>query len=159
MKIAYLGIGGNIGDSKSNIEETVELLKKNEHIEVTKVSSTYETEPVGYTDQDWFLNIVVEIKTSLEPLKLLEACQAIENELKRERTIRWGPRTIDVDILLYEDLTSDSEVLTVPHPRMTQRAFAMVPLYEINKDLQINGIDIKDIVDNLGGEEIRLSDN
>ena len=159
MKQAYLGIGGNIGDTKSNIEETVELLKKNEKIEVTKVSSIYETEPVGYTDQDWFLNVVVEIKTSLEPLDLLKACQDIENELKRERTIRWGPRTIDVDILLFEDFTSDSEVLTVPHPRMTERAFAMVPLYEINKDIKINNIHIKDIVDNLDGEEIRISIN
>lgn len=158
MKTAYLGIGGNIGDTQANIRKTVELLKKHEQIEVTKVSSIYETQPVGYTDQDWFLNIVVEIQTSLEPLKLLEACQDIENELKRERTIRWGPRTIDVDILLYEDFTSDSEILTIPHPRMTERAFAMVPLYEINKNIKINKIDIKDIVDNLDGEEIRLAD-
>lgn len=155
MKIAYLGIGGNIGDTKSNIEETIELLKSKSKIDVTKVSSIYETEPVGYTDQAWFLNIVVEIETSLEPLDLLKACQDIENELKRERTIRWGPRTIDVDILLYEDFTSDSEVLTVPHPRMTERAFAMVPLYEINKDIMINKKYIKEIIDNLKGEEIR----
>ncbi len=157
MKIAYLGIGGNIGDTKSNIEETIELLKANSRIEVTKVSSIYETEPVGYTDQAWFLNIVVEIKTSLQPLDLLSACQDIENELKRERTIRWGPRTIDVDILLYEDFSSDSEVLTVPHPRMTERAFAMVPLYEINKDIMINKTPIKEIIDNLKGEEIRIA--
>lgn len=155
MKTAYLGIGGNIGDTRENIDETIELLKKNNSIKVTGVSSFYETEPVGYTDQAWFLNVVVEIETDLEPLKLLDYCQYIENELKRERTIRWGPRTIDVDILLYEDYSSDSEVLTVPHPRMTQRAFAMVPLYEINSKLVIDGIDIKDIVENLKGEEIR----
>lgn len=155
MKKAYLGIGGNIGDTRANIEDTIELLKKNDAIEVTSLSSFYETEPVGYTDQDWFLNVVVEIETTLEPLKLLEYCQHIENELKRERTIRWGPRTIDVDILLYEDYSSDSEILTVPHPRMTQRAFAMVPLYEISPDLVIDGTDIKDIIDHLKGEEIR----
>lgn len=154
-KIAYLGIGGNIGDTKSNIEESIELLKANEEIEVTSISSFYETEPVGYADQDWFLNVVVEIKTTLEPLELLKYCQHIENELKRIRVIRWGPRTIDVDILLYEDFTSDSEILTVPHPRMTERAFAIVPLYEINKDIKINNIDIKDIIENLKGESIK----
>lgn len=155
MKISYLGIGGNIGDTKTSIKDTIELLKENENINVTKESSLYETEPVGYTDQAWFLNVVVEIETSLKPLELLRYCQYIENELKRERIIRWGPRTIDVDILLYEDYLSDSEVLTLPHPRMTKRAFAMVPLYEINKDLIINGQKIKDIVENLKGEEIK----
>ncbi len=155
MKTSYLGIGGNIGDTKTNIKDTIELLKEHENIKVTNVSSLYETEPVGYTDQDWFSNIVVEIETCLEPLELLKYCQYIENELKRERTIRWGPRTIDVDILLYEDYSSDSEILTVPHPRMTERAFAMVPLYEINKSLIINGHKIKDIISNLKGEEIK----
>ena len=155
MKTSYLGIGGNIGDTKANIKDTIEFLKDNENIKVTRLSSLYETEPVGFTDQDWFLNIVVEVKTSLKPFELLKYCQQIENELKRERTIRWGPRTIDVDILLYEDYSSDSEILTVPHPRMTQRAFAMVPLYEINKNLIINGQKIKDIVSNLKGEEIK----
>lgn len=155
MKTSYLGIGGNMGDTKVIIDDTIELLKENKSIKVTNKSSLYETEPVGYTDQDWFLNIVVEIKTSLKPLELLRYCQYIENELKRERTIRWGPRTIDVDVLLYEDYLSDSEVLTVPHPRMTKRAFVMVPLYEINKDLIIKGRAIKDILENLKGEEIK----
>ena len=154
-KQAYLGIGGNIGDTRGNIERSIELLKENSEIQVTQISSFYETEPVGYTDQDWFLNIVVEIKTSLEPFELLKYCQYIENELKRERVIRWGPRTIDVDILLYEDFISYDEVLTVPHPRMTERAFAMIPLYEINKDLVINEKKIKDIVEELKGEEIK----
>lgn len=157
-RLAYLGIGGNIGDTRANIDESIKLLKASEDIEVTAVSSFYETEPVGYEDQDWFLNVVVEIVTTLEPLELLKYCQHIENELKRVRVIRWGPRTIDVDILLYEDFTSDSEILSVPHPRMTERAFAMVPLYEINKALVINNEDIKDIIENLKGEVIRKLD-
>ena len=154
-KLAYLGIGGNIGNTKANIEESIALLESSQEIEVTSVSSFYETEPVGYEDQDWFLNVVVEISTTLEPLELLKYCQYIENELKRVRVIRWGPRTIDVDILLYEDFTSDSEILTVPHPRMTERAFAIVPLYEINSDIIIDNLNIKDIIDKLKGEEIR----
>lgn len=159
MKKAYLGIGGNIGDTKRNIESSIELLKQNSGITVTQVSSFYETEPVGYEDQDWFLNVVVEISTSLTPHQLLEYCQTVENELKRVRTIRWGPRTIDVDILLFEGFESDSEILTVPHPRMTQRAFAMVPLYEINKEIEISGEPISSIVENLKGEGIRKCSN
>lgn len=160
MKKAYLGIGGNIGDTKGNIESSIELLKESSDIIVTQVSSFYETEPVGYVDQDWFLNVVVEVETSLSPIELLKYCQGVENELKRVRTIRWGPRTIDVDILLFEDFESDSEILTVPHPRMTKRAFAMVPLYEINQELEINGESINSIVENLKGEQIRkLNEN
>lgn len=154
-KKAYLGIGGNIGDTKGNIERVIELLERNAEIKVTKNSSFYETEPVGYTDQDWFLNIVTEIETTLEPFDLLRYCQFIENELKRERLIRWGPRTIDVDILLYEDFISDVEELIVPHPRMTERAFAMIPLYEINKDIKIGNTHITDVVESLKGEDIR----
>ncbi len=155
MANAYLGIGGNIGDKKENIKKTLELLGNHKSIEVTNISSYYETEPVGYTDQDWFLNIVAEIETSLEPYELLKYCNHVEAELKRERIIRWGPRTIDVDILLYEGFTSDDEKLTVPHPRMCERAFVMIPLYEIANDIQINGKDIKDRVESLKGEAIR----
>lgn len=154
-KRAYLGIGGNIGDRKANIEGAIEILSSSDSIEVTKVSSLYETEPVGYTDQDWFMNVVVEIETTLSPYELLEYCQNIENELKRVRLIRWGPRTIDVDVLVYEGYESDAEDLTVPHPRMTERAFVMVPLYEINKDLHIAGRHISELVESLEGEEIR----
>lgn len=153
-KRAYLGIGGNIGDRKANIEGAIEILSSSDSIEVTKVSSLYETEPVGYEDQDWFMNVVVEIKTTLSPYELLKYCQNIENELKRVRLIRWGPRTIDVDVLLYEGYESDAEDLTVPHPRMTERAFVMVPLYEINDDLQIAGKHISELMESLEGEEI-----
>lgn len=151
---AYLGIGGNIGDKKANIDQALDLLRTYDKIEVTKVSSYYETEPVGYTDQDWFMNVVAEIETELSPKELLEACQSIENELKRVRLIRWGPRTIDIDILLYENYSSHEELLTVPHPRMTERAFVMIPLYELNKELIIDGKSISEIVASLKGEEI-----
>lgn len=151
---AYLGIGGNIGDKRDNIESAIEMLKENSSVEVKQVSSFYETEPVGYTDQEWFLNVVVEIETTLPPYELLEFCQHIEAELKRVRLIRWGPRTIDVDILLYEGYESTDEKLTVPHPRMTERAFAMVPLYELNKDIFIEKKSIADWIESLKGEKI-----
>lgn len=153
-KRAYLGIGGNIGDRAANIEFAVDMLKKSEFIEVKKTSSLYETEPVGYVDQDWFMNVVVEIETTMSPYELLEYCQSIESELKRIRLIRWGPRTIDVDILLYEGYESSDETLTVPHPRMTERAFVMVPLYEINSDIEIAGKNISEWMESLEGEEI-----
>lgn len=153
-KTAYLGIGGNIGDVKSNIEASIDLLNKNEKISVTNTSSYYKTEPVGYEEQDWFVNVVVEIGTELEPYELLDYCQHIEQELKRVRLIRWGPRTIDVDILLYEEFTSEDQVLTVPHPRMVERAFALMPLYEIAKDITIYEKPISTWVEELDGEEI-----
>ena len=153
-KRAYLGIGGNIGEKRANIEAAIALLNENSAIEVTKISSYYETEPVGYTDQDWFLNVVVEVETKLSPEELLAACQEVENELKRVRLIRWGPRTIDVDVLLYEGYESQDEILTVPHPRMTERAFVMVPLYEIAKDLIIAEKPIAEWIKSLKGEKI-----
>lgn len=155
MVKGYLGLGSNIGDTKKNLDIAVDLLKSSKDINVTKQSSYYETEPVGYVEQAWFLNIALEIETSLEPKELLTFCQRIEDVLKRKRTVRWGPRTIDVDILLYENYTSDEEVLTVPHPRMTERAFVMIPLYEIAPDLVIEGKSIDEIIKSLKGEEIR----
>lgn len=158
MSKAYLGIGSNIGNTRENIEKSIELLKNNPSIIVSTISSFYETAPVGYTNQDWFLNIVVEIDTSLNPYHLLDYCNNIEKELKRERIIRWGPRTIDIDILLYEGFSSDDEKLIVPHPRMCERAFVMIPLYEIATDLTINNKNIKDIAENLKEEEVRKID-
>jgi 2-amino-4-hydroxy-6-hydroxymethyldihydropteridine diphosphokinase len=152
---AYLGLGGNIGDKKGNIVKAIDLIGNHEEIQVSKISSYYETEPVGYIEQEWFLNIVIEIITSLKPIDLLEYCNHVEKELKRKRIIRWGPRTIDIDILLYEGFNSKSERLTVPHERMCERAFVMIPLYEINPNLIVNGIDIKNIVNDLGDKQVR----
>jgi 2-amino-4-hydroxy-6-hydroxymethyldihydropteridine diphosphokinase len=110
---------------------------------------------VGYADQDWFLNIVLKAKTDLVPLDLLEFCKGIESKMKRVKTVRFGPRVIDVDILLYQDFSSDEDVLTVPHPRMKQRAFVIVPLFEIEQDLMVGDMHIKEIIDKLQGEQIR----
>lgn len=159
MSKAYLGIGSNLGDKKENIEKSIELLNNHSKINVSKVSSYYETEPVGYENQDWFLNIAVEIDTSLEPYGLLAYCQKIEQQLKRKRLIRWGPRTIDLDVLLYENFVSNDEKLILPHPRMHERAFVMIPLYEIAKNISINNKKISDIVENLSHKGIRQMDS
>ncbi len=158
MSKAYLGLGSNIGDTKENIDSAIDILRKHDKVRVTKVSSYYETEPIGYEDQDWFLNVVIEIDTTLKPYELLELCNLIEEKLKRKRIIRWGPRTIDVDILLYEGFESEDEKLTLPHPRMTERAFVMIPLNEIASEIKINDRNISEILKNLDGEEIRKID-
>jgi len=128
---AYIGIGSNIGEREKNLDCAIEMLKFNNEVEVTAVSSYINTTPVGYTEQPDFLNTAVEVRTTLSAQKLLEVCQHIEKDLKRERIIRWGPRTIDLDILLYEDLILNENDLTIPHPRMHEREFVLKPLNEI----------------------------
>jgi len=128
---AYIGIGSNIEDRDKNLNRAIEMLNLANDVEITAVSSYINTAPVGYTDQPDFLNAAVEVKTTLAAKELLEICKYIEKELKRERIIRWGPRIIDLDILLYGDLIQDEEALTIPHPRMHEREFVLKPLNEI----------------------------
>ena len=155
MHEAYLSLGSNMGDKKQNIDKAVTILDLHKEIDVVTVSSYYETEPVGYIDQDWFLNVVVNISTDLNPYDLLDYCHYIEQSLKRERVIHWGPRTIDLDILLYDKMVNHDDLLTIPHPRMKERAFVMIPLQEIAPDINIGNMSIKDIIDSLEGEKIK----
>jgi 2-amino-4-hydroxy-6-hydroxymethyldihydropteridine diphosphokinase len=152
MSKIYLGLGTNLGGTESNLEQALQLLSEN--ITILKKSSRYETEPVGFKDQPWFLNMVVEAETGLPPEDLLCFTQGIEKQMKRVKTIVNGPRIIDIDILLYGDESVETENLVIPHPRMTQRAFVMVPLYEISPELIISGKSIKDIMANFSGEKI-----
>ncbi|HAW15155.1 MAG TPA: 2-amino-4-hydroxy-6-hydroxymethyldihydropteridine diphosphokinase, partial [Clostridiales bacterium] len=111
MVTSYLSLGSNMGDRLRNLTDAVKMLDDTKGIDVSKVSSIYETEPIGYKDQDDFLNICVKVRTDLAPGELLDRCHEIENELKRVRRIRNGPRTIDLDILEYGDVKSDDPVL------------------------------------------------
>ena len=135
--IAYIALGSNIGERYTYLTEAIQFLNKNQHIQVDDVSSVYETDPVGYTDQNCFLNLVIKISTNLSPQELLKVTQMVENDLGRKREIRWGPRTIDLDILLYNQENIEAENLIVPHPRMFERAFVIVPLLEINQDIKL----------------------
>ncbi|MDS1030304.1 2-amino-4-hydroxy-6-hydroxymethyldihydropteridine diphosphokinase [Bacillota bacterium LX-D] len=135
MAVAFIGLGSNLGDKQANIKRAIEMLNGHEEVDVTKISPNYETEPVGYAEQDNFFNAVVAVETSLTPLKLLELCLNIEQELKRVRKIKWGPRTIDLDILLYDDLIIKTEQLTVPHPYLHERWFALKPLNDLAPNL------------------------
>jgi 2-amino-4-hydroxy-6-hydroxymethyldihydropteridine diphosphokinase len=127
--IAYIGLGSNRGDRIGTCRRALELL--NRAGTVVKVSSFYCTEPVGYEQQEEFVNAVAKFETGLSPGGLLAACRAIENELGRVRLIRWGPRTIDLDILLYGNDVIETPDLVIPHPQMDVRGFVLVPLAEI----------------------------
>lgn len=145
--VAYLALGSNLGDREGYLRSAIRQLQYHKEIDVLAESGVYETEPVGYEDQERFLNMVLKIRTSLDARSLLQYCNHIEGNLLRKRDVRWGPRTIDVDILLYEGLTSDDAVLTLPHPRMTERAFVMLPLRDVaDPGLQIGGRGVEEIL-------------
>ncbi|EWH22625.1 2-amino-4-hydroxy-6-hydroxymethyldihydropteridine diphosphokinase [Bacillus haynesii] len=133
---AYIALGSNIGRREEYLKKAVSLLHHHPSVQVTDISSIYETDPVGYTDQDLFLNMAAAVKTSLSPFELLDLTQRIEKELGRKRDIRWGPRTADLDILLYNRENIETEQLIVPHPRMHERLFVLIPLLEIYPDLE-----------------------
>ncbi len=129
MATAYLGLGANLGDREAVINQAVELLSQN--IEILAVSSLYETAPVGFTHQPYFLNAALKANTAFSPRELLNFTQSVERRLGRERTQPWGPRTVDLDLLLYDDLVLEEPDLIIPHPRLHQRAFVLIPLCEI----------------------------
>lgn len=132
MHQAFLSLGTNIGNREKFLHEALLLLDQHNAIEVKSLSSIYETEPVGFTNQDDFLNMVAEINTSLEPQELLKETTTIEKALGRKRIFRWGPRTIDIDILLFDRVELEIDILQIPHPRLIERAFVLVPLAEIH---------------------------
>ena len=128
-----LSIGSNMGDRKANIEQAIRLIAGMPGVCNVRLSGLYETEPVGYEDQDYFYNVCILIDTTLGPMELLHGTQGIENELHRVRNIRWGPRTIDIDIIFYGDRSIDTAELTVPHPRYKERAFVLIPMKDLIK--------------------------
>lgn len=139
MTVAVLGLGGNVGDSRKLIAGAIQRLAANSRIEIEDVSALYRTPPWGKTDQPPFLNAAARIETSLQPRTLLNAVLDVERDLGRERTERWGPRTIDIDILIFGSVEVDEPWLHIPHPRLTERAFALVPLIDVLPDAMIGG--------------------
>jgi len=126
----YIALGTNMGNKEENIKETLKKLNSEDY-KVLKVSNMYITKPVGYTNQDDFLNCCAELKTLLTPNELINLLLTIEQDLKRVRTIKWGPRTIDLDVLLYDNIITSSEEIIIPHPRMHERLFVLKPLSDI----------------------------
>jgi 2-amino-4-hydroxy-6-hydroxymethyldihydropteridine diphosphokinase len=152
MTRAYVGLGANVGNRRENLDRAVELLAAEQGVRVLAVSSVRETDPVGYEDQPRFLNAVCAVETELGPRELLERLLAIERALGRERTgPRFGPRTIDLDLLLYGNETLDEPGLTVPHPRLAERLFVLEPLHELAPDLVLpDDRAVRDLLQGLG---------
>ena|SRR5688572_3119499 len=138
MAIVYLGLGSNLGDRAANLRLAVDKLDSGP-VRILRTSFLYETNPVGVTEQPVadYLNCAVESETNLTPSALLFYVKNIERSLGRFETFRWGPRVIDIDILLFEDVTLDSEELSIPHPRLCERKFVLIPLLELNPDLTL----------------------
>lgn len=136
---AYLGLGANLGDRQGAIAQALKELGMLPTITVAAVSSLYQTAPVGVLDQPDFLNAVAEVQTTLAPRPLLAQILQVEQQLGRVRTMRWGPRTIDIDILVFGEMQMEEPDLTIPHPRLAERAFALVPLAEVAPSLCLPG--------------------
>lgn len=134
-----MGLGSNLGDRLANLQRAVELLAARPGLRVERSSRVYETEPVGGPPQPEYLNAVVEVQTTLSPHDLLAACMDVEQRMGRVRAERWGPRIIDIDVLTYDEEEVDEPDLVVPHPRMHERAFVLVPLLELDPDPLIPG--------------------
>ena len=133
--IAYIGIGSNIGNRLSHCRQAIGEIRQFPGSAVTAVSSFYDTEPLEMPDQDWFMNAVIALNTGFSPLELLDRCQTIEESLGRKRLIRYGPRTIDLDLLFYGQRVMKTDRLILPHPKLHQRRFVLTPLAEIAPDL------------------------
>ncbi|MDF2564974.1 MAG: folK [Massilibacillus sp.] len=142
-----LGLGSNKGDRKQNILAAIDKMNANTQITVEKISSIYETEPYGLKNQASYLNGVVEISTNLLPEELLDACLLIEKELGRTRDVHWGPRTIDIDLLIYHDATLSLPKLTLPHPYLALRRFVLVPILNITNAVIMNGCNVQQLLE------------
>ena len=139
--VAYIGLGGNVGDVQERFQRAVCAMHSWPETQVDECSSLYRSAPWGVTDQDDYLNAVVRLRTTLSPTRLHERMTALERAEGRDRDheTRWGPRTLDLDLLLFGDEVIHTDHLTVPHPRMVQRSFVMVPLLELSPDIRIPG--------------------
>lgn len=133
---AYIGIGSNMGDRQGFCEEAVRLISRFPETSLITVSALYETAPLERSDQDWFINCVAAVGTTLSPHDLLRACQEVEQSLGRKRSVRFGPRTIDLDLLFYGNQAIHDSELTIPHPRAQNRRFVLEPLAEIAPDME-----------------------
>jgi 2-amino-4-hydroxy-6-hydroxymethyldihydropteridine diphosphokinase len=152
--LAALGLGGNLGDVRATFERALAALASDPELELVARSALYRTAPWGPVEQPAFLNMAVLIRTTHSPHALLDRCLAIEGGEGRVRAERYGPRTLDIDILIFDDLALSDEKLTLPHPRLMERAFALVPLAEVAPDFMICGVSVSEAAARIGREGI-----
>lgn len=154
MAVVYVGLGSNMGDRASHLTDACATLHQHPAITVQAVSSLYRTAPVGFTAQAWFLNAVACLHTTLSPPALLSVTQATERRLGRVATFHWGPRVIDIDILLYDALQLHTPFLTIPHAALQERAFVLIPLHELAPDLQLpSGVPVHELLSSLAYDD------
>jgi 2-amino-4-hydroxy-6-hydroxymethyldihydropteridine diphosphokinase len=161
---AILALGGNVGDTRSAFDRAIAMLCEDGRVRLLARSSDYQTPPWGVTDQPPFINAVIAVETALSPHELLAHAQTVERAFGRDRNreARWGPRTLDIDLIAYDDMTLASPNLTLPHPRLFERAFVLVPLAEIAPDRTIAGIRVRDAltgIDRSGIEKLPPQDS
>lgn len=153
---AYLALGSNLGDRLMQMQAALEALAADDALCVCQVSPVYENRAVGMGEANPFLNAMAEVATTLPPLALLDRCLEVETELGRTRSGDWAPRTIDIDIIAYDDASIESDRLSLPHPRITERDFVMHPLNDIAPELRIHGQRVADLAPNLPMDALRL---
>lgn len=159
MAEAALALGSNLGDSAAILQGAIDDLASVDDIVVMGVSRAYETDPVGGPEQDAYLNAVVVVRTGLDPWQLLAVTQSIEQHWHRTREVRWGPRTLDIDILAFDADTVDSDDLVIPHPRAHERGFVLVPWADVAPDAVIPGHGrVADLVETVGDDGVRVTD-
>ncbi|MGQ0456603.1 MAG: 2-amino-4-hydroxy-6-hydroxymethyldihydropteridine diphosphokinase [Hyphomicrobium sp.] len=155
---AILGLGSNIGDKRANILRAVDLLTADGELRLVRLSKLYRTAPWGVEDQDWFVNACATIETEASARDLLGRCQTVEAEMRRVRDKRWGPRIIDVDILSYRDAAISENGLVVPHPRIADRAFVLIPMKDVAPDFQLGGRSLDDMIAAVGAGDVAAMD-
>jgi 2-amino-4-hydroxy-6-hydroxymethyldihydropteridine diphosphokinase len=155
LKLAYLGLGSNMGDRELSLRQGLGKLEAPD-LHLLRTSGLYETEPIGLREQAWFLNLVAEFETTLFPRQLLHRAQQVERELGRKRTVINGPRTLDIDILLYGQTVMDCDELTIPHPRYAERRFVLAPLAELDAKLRdpVTGHTVTELLHAVQGQAV-----
>jgi 2-amino-4-hydroxy-6-hydroxymethyldihydropteridine diphosphokinase len=158
QELVYLGLGSNLGEKVDNCRRALERISASQHTHLLEVSSLYKTEPVGFRDQDWFINCVAEVSTILVPSLLHDFLQSLEKQIGRQKTFKMGPRVIDLDILLYGSSVIEETGLIIPHPHLHERGFVLVPLVEIAPDLLHPVIQktVSELLKNTGKEGVEL---
>ena len=154
--LAYIGLGSNLNNPKAQIEKALSAINRAEEVSLKEVSSFYESKPLLDMPGPNYINAVCGVETSLSAIDLLDVCQSIEDDQKRVREVKWGSRTIDLDILLYEHQVISNERLSIPHPEIANRAFVLVPLHEIDKEMKVPLLGpVKKLVDRINTDDLK----
>lgn len=154
--LAYIGLGSNLNNPKAQIEKALSAINRAEEVSLKEVSSFYESKPLLDMPGPNYINAVCGVDTSLSAIDLLDVCQIIEDDQKRVREVKWGSRTIDLDILLYEQQVISNERLSIPHPEIANRAFVLVPLHEIDKEMKVPLLGpVKKLVDRINTDDLK----